>query len=177
MNGSIRPTVTSRPLAAPPALPIARPATMPSPTAPQPPPSEGTRLLMMMIISPAMKAAIEPTDRSRPPEVITKVAPMAIRPMNDERATMLDEVAERQEIAVEQRAEDHQQQQRQQWPEHAQPEARAARCRAQKRRRRWSCCLSPRDAHLVTHDLLLVDLGALELADDPPVPASPPRDG
>ena len=44
---------------------------------------------MTMIIMPAMKAAIEPTDRSSPPEVITKVAPMAMMPMNEARATML----------------------------------------------------------------------------------------
>ena len=57
-------------------------ATIPSPTDAHPVPSEGTRLLMTMMIMPAMKAAMEPTDKSMPPEVITNVAPMAMMPMN-----------------------------------------------------------------------------------------------
>ena len=90
MNGSIRPAVTSMPLAAPPTAPIARPATMPRAMTAQPVPSEGTALLMMMMIMPAVKAAIEPTERSRPPEVMTKVAPTAMMPMKEARATMLE---------------------------------------------------------------------------------------
>ena len=55
----------------------------------QPLPSDGTAELMMMIIIPAMNAAIEPTDRSMPPDVMTKVAPIAMMPMNEARATIL----------------------------------------------------------------------------------------
>ena len=81
-----------------------------------PVPSEGTSELMMMIIMPAVKAAIEPTDRSSPPEVMTKVAPTAMMPMNEARATILAMLADGQEIAVERRAEDQQQRQRDSGP-------------------------------------------------------------
>src|SRR5690349_21269219 len=36
---------------------------------------------------PAMSAAIEPTDRSMPPEMMTKVIPTAMMPMNDVRVS------------------------------------------------------------------------------------------
>ena len=36
---------------------------------------------MVRIINPAMKAAIEPTERSSPPAVMTKVMPTAMIPM------------------------------------------------------------------------------------------------
>ena len=36
---------------------------------------------------PAMSAAIDPTDRSMPPEMITKVMPTAMMPMNDVRVS------------------------------------------------------------------------------------------
>ena len=41
------------------------------------------------IMQPDMNAAIEPTERSMPPAVITKVAPMATMPMKEERARIL----------------------------------------------------------------------------------------
>ncbi len=44
---------------------------------------------MNMIMTPVMKAAIEPTDRSSPPEEITKVAPTAMMAMKALRATTL----------------------------------------------------------------------------------------
>ncbi len=128
---------------------------MPSPTAPQPLPSDGTRLLMMMIIMPAMNAAIEPTDRSRPPEVMTKVAPIAMMPMNDDARDDVGEVGEAEEIAVEQRAEDHQQQQRHQRPERAEADARRAGAGVATACRRCVMPPCPLDAHLVPHDLLL----------------------
>ena len=49
----------------------------------------GISQFITMIITPAITAAIEPTDRSSPPAVMTKVAPMAMMPMNDERASTL----------------------------------------------------------------------------------------
>ena len=46
-------------------------------------------LFMMMIMTPAITAAIDPTDRSIPPAVITNVAPTAIIPMNADRVSKL----------------------------------------------------------------------------------------
>ena len=65
------------------------PAAMPASTTLQPIPSEGISAFITMIITPAITAAIEPTDRSSPPEVITKVAPMAMMPMKEVRASTL----------------------------------------------------------------------------------------
>ena len=42
------------------------------------PPHSGAAAFMNMMVMPVMKAAIEPTERSRPPEEITKVAPTAM---------------------------------------------------------------------------------------------------
>jgi hypothetical protein len=42
-----------------------------------------------MIITPAITAAIEPTDRSIPPAVMTKVAPTAMIPIKAERVRRL----------------------------------------------------------------------------------------
>jgi hypothetical protein len=46
-----------------------------------PTPGWGAGRSCTMIIRPAMKAAIEPTDRSMPPDVMTKVMPTAMMPM------------------------------------------------------------------------------------------------
>ena len=40
---------------------------------------------MIQIMLPAINAAIDPTDRSIPPEMITKVIPTAMMPMNEVR--------------------------------------------------------------------------------------------
>ena len=52
-------------------------------------PRLGISQFITMIMTPAITAAIEPTDRSSPPAVMTKVAPMAMMPMKDERASTL----------------------------------------------------------------------------------------
>ena len=93
MNGSIRPTVVIRPLASPQVAPIATATTMPassmvsgSPIAP---------LLRNRIIRLATKAVIAPTERSRPPAEMTKVAPtpmIAVKAARVSTLTMLPTV-------------------------------------------------------------------------------------
>ena len=46
-------------------------------------------VFMMMIMTPEMAAAMDPTDRSMPPAVMTKVAPTAMMPMKAERVRRL----------------------------------------------------------------------------------------
>ena len=62
---------------------------MPKRTVPQFAPVRGSAPFIARIASPARKAAIAPTDRSSPPEVMTKVMPTAIIPMKAERASTL----------------------------------------------------------------------------------------
>ena len=62
---------------------------MPARISGTPTPIEGSSAFMARIITPAMNAAIEPTERSSPPEVMTKVMPTAIMPMKAERASTL----------------------------------------------------------------------------------------
>ena len=76
MNGSMLPAVVIRPLARPQAAPM----TMASATAKTSivAGSAITPLFMNMIIRLATNATMEPTDRSKPPADITKVAPTAM---------------------------------------------------------------------------------------------------
>src|SRR5690606_39344204 len=50
---------------------------------------ESTFLFMTMIMTPEMNAAMDPTDKSMPPAMMTKVAPTAMMPMNALRARTL----------------------------------------------------------------------------------------
>ncbi|GAA6190351.1 hypothetical protein NBRC116597_02700 [Phaeobacter sp. NW0010-22] len=52
-------------------------------------PKLGSAAFITKIISPAIKAAIDPTDKSKPPAVITKVMPTAMIPIKAERARTL----------------------------------------------------------------------------------------
>jgi len=51
------------------------------------PPTPAERPFISQIMLPAINAAIEPTDRSMPPEIITKVSPTAMMPMNEVRVS------------------------------------------------------------------------------------------
>ena len=53
-------------------------------------PTPGLTAFMIRIIEPAIRAAIDPTDRSMPPEMITKVAPTAMMPIKAARVSTLD---------------------------------------------------------------------------------------
>ena len=55
----------------------------------QPLPKVGASAFMNRIIEPASSAAIEPTDRSMPPAMITNVPPTAMMPMNEVRVSTL----------------------------------------------------------------------------------------
>src|SRR6478752_1170020 len=81
MKGSMRPLVIRRPCARPNTAPSTTASTAPSTTASSGEPSAGPIALMNMITQPAISAAIEPTDRSMPPEMITKHMPTAMMPM------------------------------------------------------------------------------------------------
>ena len=63
------------------------------------------------ITQPAISAAIEPTDRSMPPEMMTKHMPTAMMPMKAVRVSTFIALSSGGEIAVEQRAGDAQQHQ------------------------------------------------------------------
>ncbi len=143
---------------------------MPTLITDQPVPRLGTSAFMMMIIMPAVKAAIEPTERSMPPAVMTKVAPTAMTPMDGGARHDIGDVGIAEEIAVEHGAEDDQQDQRQQRAESAEPEAAAGAAATPVRWLSTSCRSLPLDAHLIAHDLLLGDRVADEFADDAAVP-------
>ena len=87
MNGSILPMVTMSPLNRPHSAPTQSTSAMPAMIAL--PPRLGTMAFMNMIMMPVTKAVIEPTDRSSPPEEMTKVAPTAMMAMKAERVTTL----------------------------------------------------------------------------------------
>ncbi len=89
MNGSIRARVMSSPLVSPASSPTSRATPMPARTSGMPIPRVGSSAFMTRIIIPAMKAAIEPTERSSPPAVMTKVIPTAMMPMKAERESTL----------------------------------------------------------------------------------------
>ena len=89
INASILPLVIAKPLTSPATRPSASDTPTPSRTVIQPAPRLETAAFITTIITPAIKAAIEPTERSMPPAIITKVAPMAMMPINDERVRTL----------------------------------------------------------------------------------------
>ncbi len=74
---------------APATSPAKSASTTPTPITDSPSPREGSTVFITRIISPAMNAAMEPTLRSSPPAVITKVMPTAMMPMKAERASTL----------------------------------------------------------------------------------------
>ena len=87
MNGSIRPTVVIRPFARPhsePAITAKRTAAVSIRAG-----SAMTPEFMNRIIRLATKATIAPTDRSRSPEEMTKVAPIAMMAMKALRVATL----------------------------------------------------------------------------------------
>ena len=87
MNASI-PTLDIRnPLTSPAASPAASATSIPASTSGTPMPSAGIIAFIAMIITPATKAAMDPTDRSMPPAVMTKVMPTAMMPMKADRAS------------------------------------------------------------------------------------------
>jgi hypothetical protein len=81
MNGSMPPRVISRPCARPNSAPSTSANPMPSAITDTGEPSDGARRFIRRIITPAMSAAIEPTERSMPPEMMTKHMPTAMMPM------------------------------------------------------------------------------------------------
>ena len=62
---------------------------MPSATTRVGEPTVAAMLFISRIMQPAISAAIEPTDRSMPPEMITKVMLIAMIPTNDHCRRML----------------------------------------------------------------------------------------
>ena len=89
IKASIFPLVVRKPLMKPAPMPRISEQPMPSSTVQMDAPMLSTAAFMMMIIMPAMKAAMEPTERSIPPAVITKVAPTAMMPIKAERVSKL----------------------------------------------------------------------------------------
>src|ERR1700722_11746883 len=91
MNGSIRPLVISRPCAHPNSPPRTNASTMPMAMivsgAKVCPPTPADKPFISQIMLPAINAAIDPTDRSMPPEIITNVSPTAMMPMNEGRVS------------------------------------------------------------------------------------------
>jgi hypothetical protein len=81
MKGSILPRVIRRPWARPKSAPSSSAKAMPSATTATGDQPLGARPFMSRITQPAMSAAIEPTDRSIPPEMMTKHMPTAMMPM------------------------------------------------------------------------------------------------
>src|SRR5690606_15259806 len=87
MNGSIFPTVTINPLTKPQAAPTSRPTMAPTNIALAP--IEGSSRFIVKIMMPVTNAIIEPTERSRQRDEMTKVAPMAMMAMKEERVMTL----------------------------------------------------------------------------------------
>lgn len=92
MKGSIRPTVTISPLKRPHSAPTS--SATPAPIGIAQAPKAGARWFIAMIMIPVTKAIIEPTDRSSPPDEITKVAPTAIIAMKALRVMTLIRLAD-----------------------------------------------------------------------------------
>ena len=89
MNASIPARVIRMPLTKPAASPVNSASAMPIRITGNPPPMLSVSMFITRIISPATKAAIDPTDRSSPPAVMTKVMPIAMMPMKADRASTL----------------------------------------------------------------------------------------
>src|SRR6476659_872925 len=82
MKGSMRPRVMSRPCARPKTAPSSSANAMPSITATIVESPDAPRLFIKRMTHPAISAAIEPTERSMPPEMMTKHMPTAMMPIN-----------------------------------------------------------------------------------------------
>ncbi len=100
MKASIFPRVETRPLTRPAAMPRSSPTAMPRRMVVQPVPVVGTSRFMMMIIDPAIQAAIEPTERSMPPAMMTSVAPTAMIPINAVRVKTLVRLATERNVGL-----------------------------------------------------------------------------
>src|SRR5438270_11175637 len=81
MNGSMRPLVISRPCARPNRQPSTTANAMPASTTATGDARRPASAFIMRITQPAISAAIEPTDRSMPPLMMTKHMPTAMIPM------------------------------------------------------------------------------------------------
>jgi hypothetical protein len=81
MKGSMRPRVMSRPCASPNAAPSTSAKAIPAATTASGGQPRGSSAFISRIMQPAISAAIEPTDRSMPPEMMTKHIPTAMMPM------------------------------------------------------------------------------------------------
>src|SRR3954469_17557118 len=81
MKGSIRPLVISSPCTRPKAAPSTSDSSMPTAITSTGEPSVPAARFITRIMQPAISAAIEPTDRSMPPLMITKHMPTAMMPM------------------------------------------------------------------------------------------------
>ena len=62
------------------------------------------RLFIKRMTHPAISAAIEPTERSMPPEMMTKHMPTAMMPMKAVRVSTFMALSKRGEVGIEQRA-------------------------------------------------------------------------
>src|SRR6056297_6026 len=89
MNGSILPRVMVMPLNVPAASPNSSANTMPSPSTASGGSPVASIAFMNRIMAPARNAAMEPTERSIPPAMITNVEPTAMMPMNALRVSTL----------------------------------------------------------------------------------------
>ncbi len=89
MNASIPIFEIRKPFSSPAARPASSATHMPARISGTPMPSVGIIAFIAMIITPATKAAIEPTERSIPPAVMTKVMPTAMMPIKADRASTL----------------------------------------------------------------------------------------
>ena len=81
MNGSIRPLVMSRPCASPNAAPSASANSAPITTTSTGEAISGASAFIARMTLPAISAAIEPTERSMPPPMMTKHMPTEMMPM------------------------------------------------------------------------------------------------
>ena len=81
MKGSMRPRVMSRPCARPKTAPSTSAKAIPSITTPTVESPDVPRLFIKRMTHPAISAAIDPTERSMPPEMITKHMPTAMMPI------------------------------------------------------------------------------------------------
>ena len=81
MKGSMRPLVIKRPCTSPNTAPSTTASSMPTTTAAMGEPSTSAIAFMNRMTEPAISAAMEPTDRSMPPEMMTKHMPTAMMPM------------------------------------------------------------------------------------------------
>ena len=91
MKGSMRPTVVIRPLARPQSAPMPIASSMAATSI-----RNGLAIMPLfknMIVRLATKATIEPTERSRPPAEMTKVAPTAMIAMKALRVSTLERLS------------------------------------------------------------------------------------